>query len=94
MYNPYYSHGYHHPHGAYYQPGLIGVLGGILGLTTATLQASTRIIRTVVEGTVWYGCHDCDFDCYHPDPCFCHHEPHAEHCYHIECVPPCYGHCC
>ena len=78
--------------GPQYQPGLIHVFGGLVGLTTAALQGGARLIRTVVEGAVWEG-----GGCYHPHMAHggcC--EPRHEHgcgC-RVECVPPMYTGCC
>jgi hypothetical protein len=80
----------HGPHGhagyPVYQPGLIGVFGGIINLTVAALQGGARVVRTVVEGSVW--------DAYpeHHDCCTHHHErPHG--CCRVECYPPMYTGC-
>jgi hypothetical protein len=58
--------------------GLVGIFGGVINLTTAALQGGARIVRTVVEGTMWHAVHD---GCCEPEPrCCCH----------VECEPPVY----
>ncbi len=84
-----YHHQHRHHHPAHPQPvlygGLIGVFGGIIGLTTATLHGGARLVKTIVEDTLWGDCsHHGHYPC---DPC-CHH-------YTVECLPHTYGcDCC
>ncbi len=85
------NHHKHYPCHPTYHPGLMGVFGGIINLTTATLQGAAHITRTVVEGSVWHSCHaDHHYD-HHSDCC---HTVH--HCYHVECEPKCFkcSSCC
>lgn len=63
-------------------PGLLGVFGGIINLTTASLRGGANIIRTVVEGSVWHS--------HQHDRCGCGGRPVC-HCYHTECSPRTYG---
>lgn len=60
----------------------MGIVGGVIGLTTATLHGGVKIVRTVVEGTLWGSC-------YHDQDCYPHHGCHSSvhHCYNIECRP-------
>jgi len=81
-----YGHSYY---GGYHHPGLMGVLGGVIGLTTATLHGGVRVVRTVVEGTLWGPCYYYCDRCYYPYHTCC---PPVYHCYHIECRPRFY--CC
>ncbi|GAB4379510.1 MAG: hypothetical protein Kow0042_29000 [Calditrichia bacterium] len=83
--NPHYHSYYHvkHHHPAPPHGGLLGIFGGIVGLTTATLQSGARIIRTVVEGTLWHRTHPVYTGC----GCPCHH---GYHCHHVDCCPPQY----
>lgn len=79
-----------------YHPGLLGVFGGFINLTTAALQGGARLVRTVVEGSIWHGCHDpwgaCQSHHGHGGGCGCHHgHPHG--CCHVECQPPSYPGC-
>lgn len=71
-----------HPHP--YQPGLMGVFGGVINLTTAALYGGARIVRTVVEGSVWHGEYPPHHDC-----CGCHHH----HVCHVQCCPETHN-CC
>lgn len=88
----------HYPRHGYrprihHHPGLMGVFGGMINLTTAILQGGATIFRTVVEGSVWHGCHP-GHDHYHHG-CWsgCHMEGY--HSYHVECLPHSYPcHCC
>lgn len=67
-------------------PGLAGILVGIVNLTGTALQGGANLIRTVVEGTMWHSGG-------HHDHCCC--EPH--HCCCYECRPSVHhncGHCC
>lgn len=83
--NQHYYYGYpYRPYGAYHHPGLLSVFGGIMNLTIATLGGGARIIRTVVEGTVWHGCYDPGGWSY----------PVPYHYYQIQCCPPAYWSCC
>jgi hypothetical protein len=81
---------YHHhdcympPHPHPYQPGLMGVFGGVINLTTAALYGGARIVRTVVEGSVWHGEYPPHHDC-----CGCHHH----HVCHVHCCPETHN-CC
>jgi hypothetical protein len=59
---------FHHPHpvppyDVRGRRGIAGLIGGAIGLTTATLNGATRVVRAVVEGAVWHGiemaCPDC-----------------------------------
>ncbi len=71
-------------------PGLVGIFGGIVNLTTTALEAGATIVRTVVEGTMWHsgpGHHHWDDHCCEPHHCCCS----------FECRPPVHhncGHCC
>ena len=93
-----YGHRYTHPpyssHGSCHQPGLAGVFGGLLGLTAATLQGGTRMVRMIVEETAWDSCHDCCAPRCDPDPCFCLRGQQSYHCYHVECRPRSHTRCC
>jgi hypothetical protein len=86
-------HNHHYPgfdpHYAGYPPhaGLMGIIGGVINLATNTLYGGARIVRTVVEGSVWqaeyphhYGMGGC-----HPQPCC--------HVCHVHCIPETYS-CC
>jgi hypothetical protein len=102
----YYHHcgpGFHPPHGhpgPVYHPGVTGIFGGVVNLTVSALQGGARLLRTVVEGTVWHAGHDCCGPCGHPPVhggCHCGCcAPVAHHCCHVECLPPVYpgGHPC
>ena len=77
-------HNYHHQLPSQsYQSGLLGVFGGVISLTTATLYGGASIVRTIVEGSVWqaehpqYGCSYCQPECH---VCYCHCLPEAHHC--------------
>lgn len=96
MSHQHYHHGFHHRqphalhHAAAYHPGLIGVFGGLINLTTSALMGGARVIRTIVEGSVWHSCHMGGHHGHHGCSCC---QPH--HYYHVECHPPVYrGHCC
>lgn len=99
-----YPHGVgpHHP-GHPPHAGVADVIGGVVNLTTAALYGGARLVRTVVEGTMWYGCHP------HHDPCVGFHPGSYHHRYHdccscwcshlchcctLEHVPPLYSGCC
>ena len=86
MYRNLRYHPHSHPHLPQPMPhgGLLGIFGGVVGLTTASLQGGVRIIRHVVEGTLWHG------DYHGGCGCHCGH-PH--HIYHYECRPHYHGHC-
>jgi len=71
---------YTHP----YHSGLMGLVGGVLNLTTSALYGGARIVRTVVEGSVWHGEYPP-----HYGHCGCHHQ----HVCHVHCCPESY-HCC
>jgi hypothetical protein len=87
-------YGQHHPGYPYppyapaYNPGLVDLFGSMIGLATATIYGGARVIRTIVEGSVWCSHHDCYGDCGGCDPC-CHP---MHHCYDVECLPHTY-HC-
>lgn len=69
-------------------PGLMGVFGGMIDLTTAVLQGGATLVRTIVEGSVWHGCHP-GYPPYYPAYWSgCHVQGH--HSYYVECVPHCY----
>lgn len=100
MHASHYAQYEHHGNCGCQNPGLVGVFGGILGLSTALLQGSARMARTVVEGTMWYGCHDyCDGP-YHHGSSHCgqhggqHGGRHAYHYYHVDCWPGHSSRCC
>lgn len=81
---------YHsYPHVGTSHPGLMGVFGGIINLTTATLYGGASILRTIVEGSVWHGCHQGH---HHGGYCSCCSD--VVHCCHVTCVPPSYSCCC
>jgi hypothetical protein len=84
-------HPNHHscPHAGTSHPGLMGVFGGLIQLTTATLYGGASILRTIVEGSVWHGCHESHH--YGTERSCCHE---VVHCCHVTCVPPSYSHGC
>lgn len=75
---------YYYPHRSreINHPGIMGAFGGIINLTTATLYGGAKIVRNIVEGSVWHGC-----DCGHANHgrCDCCHRVH--HKYHVKCLP-------
>lgn len=82
-----YTHHYPHSHAgrpvpvAY--PGLLTLFGSSIALASATLWGGARVVKRVVEGSLWES-----------HPCGCSsHGCCACHCYHIECRPPCACHC-
>jgi len=96
---------HHHPHhfalhhaNPPHHSGMVGVLGGVVDLATAALYGGSRLVRTVVEGTMWYGCHPHHDPCrqpgwgpgHHHDCCSCWCAP-ACHCCCVEHVPPLYS---
>ncbi len=84
-----YGHGaLQHYESEFCHPGLMGIFGGFINLTTSTLQGGARIIKHVVEGSVWHAesCND-----YHYNSCSCHSNCHN---YHVECVPRSYDCSC
>ena len=82
-----YHQGFHHTpmQQPPYNPGLLGVLGGVINLTTTVLYGGARIVRTVVEGSVWYG----EYPPHHHAGCGCHHH----HQCHVQCCPETHD-CC
>jgi hypothetical protein len=77
-------HDYHTPAYTYpHQPGLLGVFGGVINLTTAALYGGAHIVRTIVEGSVWHGEHPP-----HHGRCTCH-----GHACHVDCCPETHN-CC
>lgn len=72
------------PHaGTTRHPGLIGVFGGVINLTTTVLYSGARILRTVVEGAVWQDeCPRCHCSC-----------PQTHHVHHVKCEPEYCGRC-
>lgn len=73
-----------------YHHGLMGIFGGIINLTTSVMHSGARVVRTVVEGSVWHGlCNGC---APYNDRCRCY-QP-VQHCYCIECAPKTYTSCC
>jgi hypothetical protein len=99
---------HHHPHhfaphhpGPPQHSGLMGVLGGAVNLATSALYGGAGLVRTVVEGTMWHGCHPhhdpcCHSGCgcgHHHDCCSCHCVSSC-HCCCIQHVPPLYTGCC
>ncbi|TAN74300.1 MAG: hypothetical protein EPN14_09325 [Gallionella sp.] len=84
---------HHYPYGCG-QPGhsgLTDVFGGAINLATSVLYGGARVVRTIVEGSVWHSEHPQHHDCcpQHGDcGCGCPH-----HVYHRHCVPETY-HCC
>ena len=84
-----YAHGHPHACGQPYHSGLMGVFGGVINLTTSVLYGGARVVRTIVEGSVWHGeyppHHDC---CSQHGGC-----GYLHHVYHRHCVPETY-HCC
>gem|GEM_PF-3424010 len=86
--------GYHRGCGTSYppavHPGLMGVFGAMINLATSSLQGGARIVKTVVEGSVWYS--HCETPCL-PMRCSCCCGPVVHRC-HVECVPRTYGCCC
>ena len=89
--HPYPYHGHpahdHPPHcGQPLHAGLMGVAGGVINLTTSLLYGGARIVRTLVEGSVWHGEYPPQHGC---GGC-------VQHVCHLHCVPetyPCCG-CC
>lgn len=80
-----YHHDYHGPPYLHpYQPGLMGVFGGVINLTTSVLYGGARMVRTVVEGSVWHG----EYPPYHGS-CGCRHH----HGCHVRCCPETYHSC-
>ncbi len=71
--------------------GLMGVFGGVINLTTSMLYGGARVVRTIVEGSVWHGEYPQQQDCCSQhDGCSC---GCLQHIYHRHCVPETY-HCC
>ena len=91
---------HHHPRhdarpGFHHHSGLMGVFGGMINLTTAFLQGGATIVRTIVEGSVWHGCHPEHHHFHHGCCSGCYAQGH--HSYHVECLPhsyPCHCSCC
>lgn len=99
-YHPHH-HDYHaHAHGqhgyspalarrmAYARRGVPGILGGVIGLTTAALQGGASIVQSIVNNAIWYRTPLPPHGCCHP----VHHV-------HVECSPPAWscgahGGCC
>lgn len=84
------AHHHHHPCPpvpATY-PGLLTLFGSTIALASATLWGGARVVKRVVEGSLW---HSGDYG--HAGHCGCHH-----HHYTVECRPPCgchsHGGCC
>jgi hypothetical protein len=88
MHEPCYMHAPHgYPGYPVYQPGLIGVFGSIINLTVAALQGGARVVRTVVEGSIWESHHEhWRHDCRE-------HFEHPHGCCRVECYPPMYTGC-
>jgi len=99
---------HHHPHhpgphhpGPPHHSGIVGVFGGAVNLATSVLYGSAGLLRNVVEGTMWHGCHPhfdhgchrgCD-PCHSYDCCSCFCAPAVHHCC-VQHVPPLYTGCC
>lgn len=71
-------------------PGLVDLVGGVMNLAVAALYGSGRMVRTALEGPVWYGV-PCGCEPYHHQGGCCggHH-----HGCCVECLPPVYSCCC
>lgn len=73
-----------------YQPGLIGVLNGVINLTTTALNGGVTVVRHVVEGSVWGDCH-CGSSVHNTQCNSCQ----TYHCHTIRCSPKTYNcNCC
>lgn len=78
----------HYPHQAYPQhTGLVGLVGGIINLTTSSLFGGARIVRTLVEGSVWGAEHPP-----HYGSCGCCQQ-HCCHVHHLHCIPETHDGC-
>lgn len=63
-------------------PGLLVLFGSTIALASATLWGGARVVKRVVEGSLWES-HGCD-----PHHCC------DQHFYRVECQPPCACRCC
>ncbi len=69
---------HHHPCHNATHAGLVGVIGGLINLTTTALYGGTRIVRTIVEGAVWHA----------------EHPPYYHGCHHSSCCCQQHHSCC
>lgn len=57
----YYHSFYHYPPSMPYAPvqhaGLMGVAGGMINLATTMMFGGARVVRTIVEGSLWHAEH-------------------------------------
>ncbi len=77
-------HNHHHAHRhCATHGGIVGVLGGVINLTTMALYGGARIIQTVVDGAAWHADHS-------PYSCHQHHGHH----HHGDCRVGHHDCCC
>ncbi|MGD8569293.1 MAG: hypothetical protein PVJ39_14495 [Gammaproteobacteria bacterium] len=81
-------HSHPAPHPQPYNPGIVGIVGGVINLTTTALYGGARVVRTIVEGSVWHGEHP-----YHHHGCCAHQHHGCHHACHVHCCPENYS-CC
>lgn len=93
-YHPHHGFHGHYPHhyGSGHHAGLIGVFGGMINLSTASLQGGAKVVRNVVERILWHGCPDGGHFEHHGCGPDCHGRCH--HCCCAEYVPRTYPCCC
>lgn len=84
---------HHHNHHQYEypcQPGLVTLLGSVIGLGTAAMWSGARLVRQVTEEAMWGSCHPHGHEGRHHGECG-HSEQCDAHHYVIDCSP--HAHC-